>query len=183
MTRAGDGPEKSRLGAVTRLAYFAGNRTDAKGTGMYDWLKLIHVLGVIVWVGGAVAIQFVAIRAMATNDPVRQTTFTGDVEWLGMRVFTPASIVVLLAGIAMVLDAGIGFTETWILAGYGGIAFTIIVGAGFLGPESGRLKTLIAERGESDPEVIGRRRRIFLVSRIDLAVLIFVVVMMVLKPA
>jgi uncharacterized membrane protein len=150
---------------------------------MYDWLKVIDVLGATVWVGGAVAMQFVAIRAMASKDAVRQATFTADVEWMGMRVFTPASIVVLLAGIAMVLDAGIGFTPTWILAGLAGIAFSIIVGASFLGPESGRLKALIAERGEGDPEVIRRRDRIFLVSRIDLAVLIFVVIMMVLKPS
>jgi uncharacterized membrane protein len=150
---------------------------------MYDWLKLIHVLGAMVWVGGAVAIQFVAIRAMASKDPLRQATFTGDVEWLGMRVFTPASIIVLLAGIAMVLDSGIGFTPAWILAGFGGIAFTIVVGAAFLGPESGRLKKLISERGEADPEVIQRRNRIFMVSRIDLLVLIFVVAMMVFKPS
>jgi uncharacterized membrane protein len=150
---------------------------------MYDWLKAIHVLGAIVWVGGAVAMQLLAIRAMASKDTVRQATFSADVEWMGMRVFTPASVVVLLAGIAMVLDAGIGWTDAWILAGLAGIAFTIIVGASFLGPESGRLKALIAERGEGDPEVIRRRDRIFLVSRIDLAVLIFVVLMMVLKPA
>jgi uncharacterized membrane protein len=150
---------------------------------MYDWLKAIHVLGAIVWVGGAVAMQLLAIRAMASKDTVRQATFSADVEWMGMRVFTPASVVVLLAGIAMVLDAGIGWTDAWILAGLAGIAFTIIVGASFLGPESGRLKALIAERGEGDPEVIRRRDRIFMVSRIDLAVLIFVVLMMVLKPA
>ena len=150
---------------------------------MHEWLKLIHVLAAMVWVGGAVVMQVVAIRAMASRDPGRQATFSADVEWLGLRVFTPASVVVLLAGIAMVLDAGIGFTDTWILAGLVGIAFTIIVGASFLGPESGRLKALIAERGESDPEMVRRRGRIFLVSRIDLAVLIFVVVMMVLKPA
>jgi uncharacterized membrane protein len=150
---------------------------------MYDWLKAIHVLGAIVWVGGAIAMQLLAIRAMASKDTVRQATFSADVEWMGMRVFTPASVVVLLAGIAMVLDAGIGWTDAWILAGLAGIAFTIIVGASFLGPESGRLKALIAERGEGDPEVIRRRDRIFMVSRIDLAVLIFVVLMMVLKPA
>jgi uncharacterized membrane protein len=116
---------------------------------MYDWLKLIHVLGAMVWVGGAVAMQFVAIRAMASKDPLRQATFTGDVEWLGMRVFTPASIIVLLAGIAMVLDSGIGFTPAWILAGFGGIAFTIVVGAAFLGPESGRLRS--SSRSEVRP--------------------------------
>jgi uncharacterized membrane protein len=150
---------------------------------MYDWLKLVHVLAAMVWVGGAVAVQFVAIRAMASKDPVRQANISADAEWLGTRVFTPASVLVLLAGIAMVLDAGIGFTDTWILAGLVGIAFTIIVGASFLGPESGRLKALIEERGAGDPEVVRRRDRIFRVSRIDLAVLIFVVALMVLKPA
>ena len=175
-------PKSLDSAPLARLAYFAADRHGERER-MYDWLQLVHVLAAMVWVGGAVMVQIVAIRAMASKDPVRQATFSADAEWLGMRVFTPASVIVLLAGIAMVLDAGIGFTPTWILAGLGGIAFTIIIGASFLGPESGRLKALISERGGTDPEVISRRDRIFLVSRIDLAVLIFVVAMMVLSPA
>jgi uncharacterized membrane protein len=116
---------------------------------MYDWLKVIHVIGAITWVGGDIAIQFLGVRAVATKDAARPSEFAGDIEWLGIRLFTPASLVVLLAGIGMVLDEGIGFTPTWILAGLVGFGFSLVLGAGFLGPESGRIKTLIAKRGDT----------------------------------
>ena len=58
----------------------------------------------------------------------------------------------------------------------------MITGAGFLGPESARLGKLSAERDPADPEIQQRIKRIFLVSRIDLVVLIVVVADMVFKP-
>jgi hypothetical protein len=56
-----------------------------------------------------------------------------------------------------------------------------IVGAGYLGPESGRLSTLVDERGPEDPEY-QRLRRIFFVSRIELLLLVLAVLDMTIKP-
>ena len=63
-----------------------------------------------------------------------------------------------------------------------GYVITLITGAGFLGSESARLARLTAERDPADPEVRRRIKRIFMVSRIDLVVLIVVVADMVFKP-
>jgi hypothetical protein len=105
------------------------------------------------------------------------------IVWVGGGIFMPASMTVLLMGILMVsLTDGLEFLDLWIVLGLAGIASTIAIGAGFLGPEAGRLGTLVAERGMADPEVRRRRDRIFLVSRIDLAVIVLVVVVMVFKP-
>ena len=57
-----------------------------------------------------------------------------------------------------------------------------LTGAGFIGPESGRIGRLIAERGPADAEVQQRIRRVFVISRIDLVVLGVVVADMVFKP-
>ena len=62
------------------------------------------------------------------------------------------------------------------------IALSIVTGAGFLGPESGRIAKLMDERGDDDAEVRGRINRLFLVSRIELVLLISVVLVMALKP-
>ncbi len=94
----------------------------------------------------------------------------------------PASIVVLAAGIWMVATSGWNFTDLWIILGLIGIAFSATVGAAFLGPESGRIGQLSAERGDDDPEVQRRINRIFLVSRVELVLLISVVLVMALKP-
>ena len=62
------------------------------------------------------------------------------------------------------------------------IGLSIVAGAGFLGPESGRIGKLMDERGDDDAEVRRRINRIFLVSRIELALLVSVVLVMALKP-
>ena len=100
-----------------------------------------------------------------------------------MKVFLPASLVLLLAGILMVLDTpGIDFTDAWIVIGLGGIVSTIVIGAGFLGPEAKRLADLIEQKGESDPEVVQRISRILMIGRIDLTILLIVAANMVIKP-
>ena len=72
-----------------------------------------------------------------------------------------------------------GLTQLWVILGLLGIANSIVVGAVFLGPESGRIGRLWDERGANDPEVQRRIRRIFAISRNDLTVLLLVVVDMV----
>jgi hypothetical protein len=114
---------------------------------------------------------------------VKLASFAKDLEALGKTYLMGASIVVLLAGISLVIYTPfIYFSETWIIIGLVGYAMTLVTGAGFLGPEAGRLGRLVEERGPADPEVQRRIRRIFLVSRFDLAVLALVVLNMVFKP-
>jgi hypothetical protein len=57
-----------------------------------------------------------------------------------------------------------------------------VVGAAFLGPESGRVGRLAEERGVTDPDLQRRIRRIFAITRFDLAVLLLVVIDMAVKP-
>ena len=149
---------------------------------LYELLLAIHILAVVVWVGGAAALQVLAIRTVRTDDGGRIAYFAGEAEWVGMRVFVPSSVVVLLAGIALVLEGNWGFDQLWILLGLAGIAFSIVVGAAFLGPESGRIKGLMEARGPEDTEVKERIARIFTISRIELVILLLIVLDMVIKP-
>jgi hypothetical protein len=59
---------------------------------------------------------------------------------------------------------------------------SFLAGAGFLGPETGRLGKLAEEKGADDPDVQRRIRRVFLISRIELVLLVLVVFDMVVKP-
>ncbi|MGH2816856.1 MAG: DUF2269 family protein [Actinomycetota bacterium] len=149
---------------------------------LYELLLAIHILAAVIWVGGATSIQVLAIRATGSGDSVRMATFAGEAEWVGMRIFMPSSLVVLLAGIALVLEGSWGFDQLWILLGLAGIAFSIVVGAAFLGPESGRIKDLMEARGPDDTEVKERIGRIFIISRIEIAILLLIVLDMAIKP-
>jgi hypothetical protein len=149
----------------------------------YEFLKTVHVLLAILWLGGAITFQLIANRILKEDPSTRLVGFSRDTEAIGMKIFLPASIVLLLAGVLMVIDTpGIDFTDAWIVIGLGGILSTIIIGAGFLGPEAGRLGALIEEKGENDPEVVQRISRILMIGRIDLTILLIVAANMVIKP-
>jgi uncharacterized membrane protein len=148
----------------------------------YELLLFVHVLAAVVWIGGALSLQVLAIRAERSPDGGRVANIATEAEWVGSRIFLPASIGLLLAGIGLTLEGDWGFTTLWVLLGLIAYGLSALTGSLFLGPESGRIGKMIAEVGPQDPEVIARIKRIFLVSRIELVVLLFIVFDMTVKP-
>jgi uncharacterized membrane protein len=150
----------------------------------YNAFKFVHVLAAVIWVGGAATVQAYALLATRTNDPVRVASFAKDTEYVGTRVFLPSSLILLVAGILTVHDSGGAWSyhQGWIQFGLAVIILSIIVGAGYLGPESGRIARAIEAGGAQSPEAQARIQRIFLVSRIELVLLLAVVFDMVVKP-
>ena len=149
---------------------------------LYLTLKSLHVLAAITWVGGAITTQAFAIRVTRSGDARRLADFASDVEFIGQRMFTSASLVVLLLGIWMVIIGPWSFGMTWILFALIVFGGSFVLGAGFIGPESGRIGKLIEAEGPTAPEAQRRIKRIFFASRIELVFLILVVFDMVVKP-
>lgn len=148
----------------------------------YEFLVFVHVLMVVVWVGGDVAIQALALRATAAKDPARMAAFSADAEWIGLRIFMPASLLLVIFGIWAAIDGDWDFGQAWISIGFAAFLFSFFLGMAFLGPESGRIKALIEERGVDDPDVTRRTRRILLFSRIEVLIMIVAIWAMVTKP-
>ncbi len=149
----------------------------------FQFLLFVHIGFVAIWLGGAAMLQFLSLRALGSDDPVRTANFAADAEWVGLRVFMPASLLVLVAGILMVLDSDFyGFGDDWILIALVLFAVTFAAGAGFFGPESGRIAKLIETEGPTSPAVGARVRRILALSRADLVLLFLIVYDMVVKP-
>lgn len=148
----------------------------------YTFFKSIHVLAAVVWVGGATTVQLYALRILATPDGKRQAEFAKDTEVIGMRTFIPASIVLFLAAIGMMVNAGWPWGENWVVFGLVVWGLSFAVGAAFLGPESGRLAKLIETEGVDSALVTAGIRRILMVSRAELVLLVGVVWNMVVKP-
>ena len=150
---------------------------------VYDTLKFVHVLAAITWVGSGVYAQVLATRVLRENDPEHLGVVARDIGVMGKTLLMPASISAFAFGIALVAYSPVwNFTDAWVLIGLGGIAATIVTGAGFLGPESGRIAKATKTGGVEAPEVQARIRRIFLVSRVELVLLLAVVFDMVVKP-
>ena len=148
----------------------------------YTFFKSTHVLAAVIWVGGAAMVQAYAVRILATRDGKRQADFAKDTEVVGMRVFMPASVLLVLAGIGMMVNADWPWSQNWIVFGLISFGLSFALGAGFLGPESGRLAALIEQEGPDSPAVKSKIRRIVTFSRCELVVLLTVIWGMVVKP-
>ena len=150
---------------------------------VFVWIKTVHVLSAVVWVGGGIFVQVYITRLKRANETPRLMAFAAEVEAIANRLFIPASILVLLAGITMIwYTPAYAITDLWVILGLIGIANTIVIGAAFLGPEASRIAAAADREGPESAEVVRRTNRIFMISRIDLAVLVFVIVVMVTKP-
>jgi uncharacterized membrane protein len=148
----------------------------------YTFFKSIHVVTAAIWVGGAAMIQAYAFRILRTGDGKRQADFAKDTEVVGMRVFIPASLILFLAAIGMMVNLHWSWSQNWIVLGLIAFGFSFVLGAGFLGPEGGRIAELIEQQGPDSPAVQARIRRILTISRCELIVLLTVIVNMVVKP-
>jgi uncharacterized membrane protein len=147
-------------------------------SGLTNWLKLIHVLAVALWVGGAMLVNFYGM-AMQKADASRRLHFAEQNDRAG-RLFSASAIIALITGVWIVLRVeGIEFSQAWISIGFLGIAVGAVLGMGFFGPQG---RALIAEMKEGSPAAAVRAKRIALVSQIDLLVLLVVVWAMVFKP-
>lgn len=151
---------------------------------LYELLLFLHLTGATVWLGGGVATQFFALRALRSREPGRLSAFAADVEWVGNRVFMLAALLTLVAGLALVLESDAwGFGDDWIVIALALFAVTFVAGAAFFGPESGRISKLVASEGADSPAVQARIRRILVLSRLDLVLLFLIVFDMSVKPS
>jgi uncharacterized membrane protein len=147
----------------------------------YEVYLAVHILAAVIWVGGALAVQVFAARATASGSGERIATISKDIEWLGTRVFIPSSLLLVVFGFLLISEGNWDY-ESWVVFGLAVWAASFLVGSGFLGPESGRISKAFAAEGSDSADGHRRLRRIFLISRIELALLILVVLAMALKP-
>ena len=153
------------------------------GSDAYKWLLAFHILLAVVWVGSDVAIQIFVIRAKRAG-PDRLAYFATEIQWYGTRVLVPSSLLLVILGFILLHESSGAFDlgQGWVTFGFVVWLLSFIAGAAYLGPESGRLSKLVDERGPDDPAYQRRLNRIFLVSRIELVLLILVVLDMTVKP-
>jgi uncharacterized membrane protein len=147
----------------------------------YEWAKALHVLAAVVWVGGAAVVQVLALFALRSKLPGRKAEFAREAEWVGMKIFLPSTLLLIALGFYLVHEGHWGY-HLWVILALVGFGLSFVTGLFFLGPESGRIAKAIDAQGPDSHEVELRIKRILVVSRIEVAILIFLVFDMVLKP-
>jgi uncharacterized membrane protein len=148
----------------------------------YDAYKFIHISAAIIWLGAGVMIQILGARAQRTRDDDYLRRLFHDAGRLGKTMFIPASLIVVVCGILMVVDGPWDFKPLWITLGLVGYATTFATGAFVLGPRSEKVSARLEQEGAMSAPIAVEMRRVLLFGRIDTVVLFLVVAVMVLKP-
>ena len=146
----------------------------------YTLLKFFHVLLAVVWIGGAVALSIMAELVRRQRVPGRMAAFARDAEWLSTRLFLPSSLIVFGLGFWLVSRGHWGY-QFWVWFAIVGFAASFVLGAGYIGPQSGKLAKQIDGEGPESPAVEARIGRILLAARADILILVSIVFMMVTK--
>jgi uncharacterized membrane protein len=146
----------------------------------YLIFKYVHVLFVIVWLGGGMAMVILGSRAYRANNEPEFANVIQNVVYLSSHVFVPSAIGALIFGLLNFFIYSM-YDFLWIYIGLLGFAATFSLGILVLAPRSERVAKLIAQSGVS-PETTRQGNEILRLAQFDFVVLFVVVADMVLKP-
>jgi uncharacterized membrane protein len=148
---------------------------------MYHLVLYVHVICAVIWVGGALYAQMLALRVSRSDDPSELPRLGRNIEYIGSRVFMPAAVLLFIAGAIMTLQAW-SFGQLWVAVAVGLWILSAAAGAIYLGPRAKRVAALFDAEG---PESVAGRQllgRLFLVSRLELVSFAVIIGLMVFKP-
>ena len=148
----------------------------------YAIFRVVHVVLAVFWVGGGLVLTALGLRAERSDDPREMATLARQAAFVGEKLFAPAGMLVLLMGIALVINGHLGWDHFWVIAGLIGYAASFVTGFFVLSPLAKTVDALLASHGPEAPETRAAIQRILLIARVDMAVLLLVVADMTVKP-
>jgi uncharacterized membrane protein len=152
--------------------------------GLYNWLLLVHVLAAMTWIGGGLMLSLIGVRVRSSTNPKAVGEFAQTLSYVGLRVLTPAVVLVLVTGVWMVLSsAAWAMTQLWVLLALGLFTLAFLIGALYLSRVAIAMERA-ATRGESGgaPSATALLSRWLIGYGVVLAVLLITVWDMVFKP-
>jgi len=148
----------------------------------YAVLKYIHVLSVVIWIGGLTGLAIASWGVAKARDRAMLTTLVSQTNLYVQRVVGPAAGFVLLTGLTMVWLGSIGFGTFWVWFGYAGVLVQAVVGGFLVRKRAVELMTLLSAPSGDDAAVAGAARRLRNIQMIYLILFAIVIAGMVIKP-
>jgi uncharacterized membrane protein len=146
---------------------------------LWEVLKLVHILAVVVALGANVTYLFWQRRAGSDRD--RLVFVLETIGRLDRRVANPAYIVALLAGIGIVLTGPFSFETLWIAASIVLYVVVAVLGIAVYAPVA-RRQLAAASADPTSPEYTDLARRSMLLGLLTIGLVVVIVALMVLKP-
>jgi uncharacterized membrane protein len=144
----------------------------------YVFLLFVHIAAAMIWLGGAFTLQMYGAVVHHGGDPEEMARFAGRAGVLGERMFVPASLVVVLAGVGLMIDGSWDWDQLWVIFALATFAASFATGLFVLTPIAKRIPTV----GPTTPAGQALIQRLFTILRIDLVYMYAIVFAMVVKP-
>lgn len=147
------------------------------------WLHFAHIAGAVVWVGGGIVLSVIAGRVRRNGDATLLAEFAHTLSYIGLRVFMPAVVVVLVTGVWLVSSEASGdFAALWVELALAAFAVAFVLGAVYLSRSAIRLERVMSQPAPDLAAARDALDRWILGYRAVLAVLVFALWDMVFKP-
>jgi uncharacterized membrane protein len=144
----------------------------------YELLLFVHITGAIIWIGGGFLFQVYGMVELRSGDAPAIARFAGNAGMIGERLFTPTALIVVLAGVALMIDGSWPWARLWVVFALAAYACSFVLGVVVLAPTAKRIATVGPETDEGQRLI----RRVFALLRVDLMLLFAIVFAMVVKP-
>lgn len=146
----------------------------------YPIVLILHIVFVIIWIGGAFALLVLNIRSFRQNDVAALSQGIANTAYMFRTILVPASIGALICGLIMVAMTW-SFLSLWVIIGLVGYVAAGYSGAHMLRPRAEAFLAAV-ERGDADTDLLYQGHRILRLGQCDLMLLTVIIADMVLKP-
>jgi len=149
---------------------------------LYELLLFVHVTAAAAWFGAALMSLILVELASRARDTAGVLKLGEYEDRLANVLFIPSAVLVLVAGVALVLDGPWSFVDDgWVIGGLVILAGVFVLGVALIVPAGKKLKELAMANAPEDAVYaqIGRLRTL---SRIDVALLVVAFFLMTVKP-
>ncbi|HEU4971865.1 MAG TPA: DUF2269 family protein [Gaiellaceae bacterium] len=144
----------------------------------YEFLLFVHITAAVIWLGGAFTFQMYGFVVRRGGDPEEMARFAGRAGSLAERMFVPASLVVILAGIGLMIEGNWDWGQLWVIFALVTFAASFLTGVLVISPIAKRIPVV----GPTTPAGQALIERLFTILRIDLCFMYAIVFAMVVKP-
>jgi len=146
-------------------------------------LHFLHVLSVIVWFGGVLALNVLAVRVGSGPDRASQATLLRLSDFYGRTVIAPAGILTLITGLLLMGEHELSLSTLWIAWGLIGLLLSVGLGATLIRATQVALRRLTEDPSvDNESRRLRRQRRAAIFYAVNLLILLSVVWAMVFKP-
>jgi hypothetical protein len=145
-------------------------------------LKYIHVLSVVIWIGGLTGLVIATWRIAREKNRVLLTVLLKQTNAYAQGVAGPAAGFVVLSGLTMVWLGNIGYNTFWVWFGYAAVLIQAVFGGILIRKRTTELLALASVPSGDEAAFAVASRRLRNTQAIYLILFAIIIAGMVIKP-